>query len=278
MMTAPVRPTAGGLSAAWLCALMAASSPAMSDDTPGPLVTDRPDQTESSVVVPKGSVQIEAGFALAQRDQAGQTLETSEFPSTLVRYGLDSRVELRFGWAGYIQEESEVGGFDTDRSGNGDLSLGAKIGLRGEQGRAPQLALLMSANLPSGSADFRGERFDPSMRLLGSHTLSDRLGLGWNVGVAAESSSDAGGELDTFGIGIYTAALGISINDRWGSFVELAGGIPLSGPGRPENSFDAGVTYLVRDNLQLDVYAGTGLSESAPDWFTGFGISFRLPR
>ena len=40
---------------------------------------------------------------------------------------------------------------------------------------------------------------------------------------------------------------------------------------------DAGVTYLILPNLQLDFSAGLGLNESAIDHFIGFGLSYRIP-
>ena len=45
------------------------------------LVTDRPDQTESSVVVPPGYFQLETGWGLARKGEEN----THEFPTTLLR-------------------------------------------------------------------------------------------------------------------------------------------------------------------------------------------------
>lgn len=247
-------------------------------DDPGPIVTDRPDQTESAEVVPRGLVQIEAGYSFVHVDQDGEVLEASAIPSTLVRWGLDPKVELRFGWVGYVSEEREVAGVDTDDSGSGNTSLGAKIKLREERGRAPQLAILVDFVLPTGHTALRSDRIDPSARVCGSHTLSERMGFGWNLGIAAVTTEDAGGEPDTDTLGIYTAALGIGITERWSAFVELFGGIPFSGSADPANLFDGGFTYLVSDNVQLDLSGGVGLNDHADDWFMGAGISFRLPR
>ncbi len=55
---------------------------------PAQINTDRPAFADSSVVVPKGSLQIENGFL----DTAG----TLDFPETLFRYGLTDKTELRF--------------------------------------------------------------------------------------------------------------------------------------------------------------------------------------
>jgi hypothetical protein len=57
-------------------------------DTPE-LVTDRPDQTESTEIVPKGFVQTELG--LGDADGADATF------AGLARIGLSERIELRVG-------------------------------------------------------------------------------------------------------------------------------------------------------------------------------------
>jgi hypothetical protein len=61
--------------------------------------------------------------------------------------------------------------------------------------------------------------------------------------------------------------------------VEVFGEKPESGAlGGTQVSLDGGVTYLVRPNLQLDAYAGAGVSDVAPDWIAGIGLSVRWPR
>jgi hypothetical protein len=257
--------------------LFAVVCPAAAEEEP-PLVTDRPDVTESAETVARGRVQIEAGYNFVNFDLGDETLELSVFPSTLVRVGLDRRVELRFEWLGYISESRTEDGIRTDDSGPGNTALGAKIKLREERGAAPQLALLVDAALPTGNKALRTERIDPAIRLAGSNTFSDRLSLGYNLGVVALSIEDDIGEANSYAIGRYSAALGIGINERWGSFVEFFGFIPFSGPESPRNSFDTGFTYLSSKTVQLDVSGGIGLNRHADDWFVGAGFSIRLPR
>ena len=55
------------------------------------IVTDRPDITESGIVVPKGSLQAENGLTLTS-DHGQRTVDLSE---TLLRLGVGSRTELR---------------------------------------------------------------------------------------------------------------------------------------------------------------------------------------
>jgi hypothetical protein len=259
-------------------ALLAGTCGAAETVEPPQLVTDRPDVTESSEVVTRGFVQFEIGYNFVRFELDGEKVETSTLPATLIRVGLDRKVELRIDWLGYVNVSREVDGVTTDESGSGNTGLGVKVKLREEKGAAPQLALLVDAVLPTGDRGLRTERIDPQVRLAGSHTLSERFGLGWNVGVTALSREDDTGEQHTDGIGRYSVSGAIGFGDRWGTFVELFGFIPLSGPDSSVHSFDAGFTFLTSDNVQLDLSGGVGLNDNADDWFAGAGISFRLPR
>lgn len=250
--------------------------PSVAGEAPD-LVTDRPDQTESSVVVPRGSYQLELGWTFIRDDEDGARAETHEVPGSLLRVGLSDMIELRIGWTGFVDSEVRFGRIEAGDDGAGDAELGAKIHLASERGSRPETAILLSTSVPVGDKAFTTDRFDPALRLAFSHTLSEGVGLGYNVGLAFESGVGDDGERDTLSNAFYTVALGFGLSDRLGAFVELFGDIPASASGGPANSFDGGFTYLVRDHLQLDLAGGIGLSDTADDWFVGLGLSLRLP-
>ena len=60
-----------GILAAGMIACRAISLTAAATDSPPELVTDRPDQTESSKTVPVGSFQLESGWTLSRDDEGG---------------------------------------------------------------------------------------------------------------------------------------------------------------------------------------------------------------
>ena len=244
-------------------ALFLVACPALAQDD---LVTDRPDQTESAVVVPQGTLQVELGLGVG----GDEIDDTAEVPGTLVRYGLSRRVEVRLAWPGWIRVESEGG----EVSGLGDPELGAKVALRS----SPDLAVLAHLSLPWGDDEVGAEDPLPSLRLAGAHALGPRVGLGWNAGLAANSALTAGGRARVLSRWMYTAAVGFDLSDAWAAFVEVFGDFPASDPEPATHSIDGGLTYLLHPRLQLDVAAGAGLNEDAPDWFAGVGISFRVPR
>jgi len=253
----------------FLCLLAAGASAAQE------LVTDRPDQTESAVTVDPGFVQLEIGASLTHDGEADVDIFAA--PGTLLRIGIAERLELRTGFTGYVSQDQETEGLFDD-SGIGDAELGVKVRLRDEKGRAPEMAVLVAGSLPVGDDAFTSGRVDPSLRLALAHTLAERLGLGYNVGVEWASEPAVDGGTTTLSSYLYTVALGIGLSDRAGAFVELYGEVPGSAPGDPAHTFDGGFTFLLRRNVQLDVAGGVGLTDAADDWFVGVGLSARWPR
>jgi len=237
------------------------------------LVTDRPDQTESSETVAPGYVQLEFGWTHREDDE-GMDVTSDAFPETLVRIGIANDLELRLGFAGYVWEDVDAVGRD---DGVGDLEVGLKWKLWEEAGWQPQTAILAGTSVPAGEAPFSSERFDPSIRLACSHTLTERLALGYNLTGLWTSEEDVTGDRDTTASIAYSIVLGIALSERTGTFIEFFGEAPTS-EGKPANSFDAGMTYLIADNIQIDVLGGIGLSEAADDWFVGAGLVCRLPQ
>lgn len=249
---------------------------ASSGAAPSELVTDRPDQTESAEVVPPGLWQLETGW-LFTRDEPGViTEERHEVGGSLLRIGLVERLELRVGWEGYVDEESVTPGGRGSVNGPGDAELGAKLVLMEARARRPQVALLAGTSVPAGDDELTSDRFDPDVRLAVAHPLGEGVDLGYNLGVAWESV-EAGGEVDTLSSGLYTVAAGFALTPRLGAFVEIFGEEPLSATGSHQSSLTGGFTWLLRDTLQLDLAGGAGLTDDAPDWFVGAGLSVRWP-
>ncbi len=269
------------MSVGWLFLALFTLGPCFAQEKVSPkpeLVTDRPDQTESSVVVPPGYVQIETGWSLSRNQEGGIRTNTHAFPGTLFRIGALDRMELRLDYGGFLREQTQEAGQSTHLSGSGDMGVGTKLYFWEEQGWIPETALLAGVSLPVGTDPFSSGRADPTFRFSLSHTLSDRLSLGYNLGATWESTLDETNDRDTLSLFNYTAVLGMSLSDRTGLYAEVFGDIPLNTKGGPRNSVDGGLAYLIRENLQVDGAAGVGLSDSADDWFVGLGITARFPR
>jgi Putative MetA-pathway of phenol degradation len=241
------------------------------------IITDRPDQTESSVAVNSGVTQIEFGWSHSYQESGASSERVNEFPESLVRIGLRPGLELRLGWGGYASKNPGVGSEDSFEGAN-DMSVGVKINLWQERGSKPQAALLIDATIPIGHSSFTSDHVDPSARVSFSSSLSERLSLGYNVGVTSSTSFTPAGVTETAVSGLYTVALGVDVIERYGAFVELFGEKRIDMDEAPIHAVDGGVTRLFGKNIQLDVAVGLGLSNGSPDWFITSGLSIRMPK
>ncbi len=274
-MPVPMRHSATALA---LCCLAPGGLAALQG--PGPLITDRPDQTESAFSVPLGYVQFEAGWGFSHLESTGVQLLTHTVPQALARIGFGHGLEGRIGFAGWNRTETREAGGRTVFKGLGDVDLGLKYQIAEALGIRPHIAFMGTVTLPTGGADFGGVRADPSVRLVFANDISERVGVGYNVGATWTSvpSADGAGATKTLVDALYTVAFGFALTDRVGAFAESFGSFAVSDGAASEHLLDGGFTIMLRDNLQLDMSAGVGLNGAADDWFVGAGLSVRLPK
>lgn len=241
----------------------------------GELNTDRPNLTQSPVVVPRGSLQVEAGM---QYQKAGVGVFRHKellYPEALLRLGLLKWAELRLQGA-YKKEawerlEPNMGPDPEDLKGLENLQVGTKMHLYPGRGALPEIGLLATLTLPVGHQAFRPPHVAPEGRLLFNNKISDKLELQYNAGYRKRQSPD-----DDSGEVLYTASANLKLNGRLTCFTEFYG--YKARAAHPENTLDAGLLVLLLPSLQWDLIGGIGLSQAAPDFFAGTGLSWRWDR
>lgn len=280
-----VNPAASSLALASVCraalllaVLLHVPAALAAQEEPPPLVTDRPDQTESTGIVPKGMVQLETGLKRDVDTQDGEETISDSIGSGLVRIGISRIAELRLGWNGLTSRDQRSGSVEARTSGAADASVGAKFRLATEKGRRPAMAVIAGVSIPAGDDEVTSDGFDPIALFAFSNTISDRIGLGYNAGVVFESTNSENGDRTTLSSLVFSIASGFTLTDKLATFVEVFGSTPASASGSSSMSFSTGLMWLVLPNLQLDMSGGAGLNEGANDWFVGIGLSVRFPR
>jgi hypothetical protein len=235
------------------------------------LITDRPDATESPNTVPVGFVQYEGGFLYTKDAPGTNGVERTVYNTGLFRIGLLDNLELRLGY-NMLEEkrERQQGLFKAEEfSGIDPMLFGFKVAIRqGEEGKA-DIGAMGHVYLPfTASAALRPETTAADFRFSVAHTLTDRSTLAYNAGAmwGADSSEMAY---------VYTIAYGYSLSSKWGAYAELYGDLPENSS--PNHSWDAGLTYLVSNSVQLDATIGSGISTDQEILFSA-GVSVRLPR
>ena len=223
------------------------------------IITDRPDQTESSSTVGKGNLQLETGVLIGFESDDGNTIRQILAPTTLFRYGITGGVEVRL----LSQFESQKIGERT-MQGMSDLEVGIKFNILQDENKNTEIAFLSHLIIPRGTSELTSDEYGTINKLSISHALNDKAGIGYNVGY------------DYFGEGdgnlTYSIALGAGVNEKVGIYIEPYG--EYQNLEEFIANFDAGVTYLANENLQFDFSFGTGLTDRMN--YTTIGVSWLL--
>jgi hypothetical protein len=219
------------------------------------IVTDRPDVTESSIVIPVGSVQSESGLTWTG-DHGASTIG---LPETLFRVGLRERTEVRFGAPDYLYR---VDG-QLSPEGFGDTSIGLKQQI-GPWPGGVDLAVIVAFTIPTGANSVSSHGFDPVIKLPWSRDLKD----GWSVGGMQSIfyETDDHRRRVTWEPTFY---LEREIAKHSGVFVEYAGDYASGEGSRQVMHF--GTAYRITLMQQIDFHFGFGLSHAAPSRFFAAG-------
>lgn len=247
-----------------LAMLLAACTTAVAADD-GSIASDRPGFSDGPLTITRGRTQIELGYT---RTETGD-LEEQSLGELLLRIGWTEIVELRLEIGSWVR----VDGPGVDLSGSEDLSLGCKIRLSDPLpagSRLPQVAVLLATTVPTGSEELGNADAQPSVKLALAWELDAKTSLWSNVGYARLGESG-----DRFGEISASLSLGRTLTDRLGGFVEAYALNRQEGHG-DDQVLNAGVTWALSKDSQLDFRAGTGLDSDGPDFFVGAGAAWRF--
>jgi hypothetical protein len=232
------------------------------------LVTDRPGFGESSAVVARGTVQLEAGLTLGQSERGHRQITA---PQVLARVGFMPRVELRVATDGLVAQSVQTNAGSAHAHGRADAELGGKVKLLDSTRARVDLALLPYVSLPTASEGFGTGHYDPGVKVVAGRQLARGFGLSGTFNTV-DASGDSGRA--------WSREVSVSLDHDLGSGVGAYGEMDGAFSGRDCGcSVDGGITVAVGANGQFDVEAGRGVHGAAPDWFLGVGFAVRrLPR
>lgn len=202
------------------------------------LSSDRPGQALSGSTVGKNVFQIQSGIDFFESS-------SNFFPSSYFRYGFSEKFELN---AGFVLSGHSFGN-DLE-----SFTIGARYRLN-EITSKYQSSLQFSYDI-SSTAPIHSITY-----ILGS-SFSEKWSYTANFGVHFRNDF----ALDNF---IYVFNLSYAINNKMGVFLEPFGTFKS---GDLKVNLDAGVYYLLNNNLQLDALVGEN-----DGLFVGAGVTWRIP-
>jgi hypothetical protein len=224
------------------------------------IVTDRPDVTESSIVVPVASLQFENGFTWT----TDHGTQLPDLPETLVRLGILARTEFRFVVPNYLFCSGLASG------GFGDLA----IGMKQQFGPLPggiDLSVIAAVSLPTGARGLSSRGYDPFVKFPWSKDLAS----GWSIGGMQSVfwNTVQGRRNDVWEPTFY---LEKQITEPLDAFMEYAG--DYAQRGGPKQLLHFGAAYKLKALNQVDFHFGFGLSHATPNHFFAVGYSVRFDK
>lgn len=223
------------------------------------IATDRPDVTNSSVVVPVGSLQNENGVNVSAHD-GSQSIDGS---NSRWRLGVAPCLELLVDLPTYFANVRGPG-----NSGFSDVAPAVKWQVSPVPGKI-DLSLTFGVALPTGAAEIAGRGAQPYLQMPWSWELHDGWGLS---GMLTEFIRPA--ELTTRRISEATFVVEKKVTERASLFVEYVGDYPENAG--PSQLLNSGGMYRLSPTQQVDFHVAFGLNHNAPTYVAGVGYSFRL--
>lgn len=225
-----------------------------------PIETDRPDVTNSSIVVPVGSLQNENGIDTS-RDHGADILNGT---NSRWRLGIAPCLEVLVDLPTYVTTFRGAG-----PSGFGDVVPAVKWQISPLPGKF-DLSITAGAALPTGANGISGPGVQPYLQI----PWSIELGGGWAVnGMETNFFTPLSDAKFTYQS---TLVLEKEIAERSFLFVEYVGDFPSNG--RNSQLINSGGGYRIDDHHQIDFHVGLGIDRNAPNYIFGVGYSFRLDR
>ena len=254
-----------------------------------PIATDRPDITESAFITPVGWFQYEGGYQYSHSESlltGGKIIDIHQVEQVL-RFGINRRFEVR----SVINSNTErvynpSPCVDTYRNtGVSPLTIGFKYNLLEESDRTPQTTWLSHVSFPQVAfGDYRAvtqaNTVFHEQRLMLEKGITSKFGLATNIGVSGALNGTSG----YINEGMFSLAAGYDLGNDWGVYLEYFTNWELVQMQLFHTPFiDGGITKLLSNDLQLDIYAGydiseiTGTGNATTGFIAGAGISYRLP-
>jgi hypothetical protein len=255
------------------------SSKADGSDALEPLITDRPDFTESTDAVQTGHVQLEGGYTFSLDRERRERERAHTLPEALLRIGLFHDFELRLGWEGYSFTDGQFenrtrAGRRVNREdwsqGANDVTVGVKYKFFEQHGLHPHVGMIAQLSAPSGSAELTSGDVDPEVKWLWAYDLSEKWGLAGNLNIGVPSD-----EKGRFVQASASISAAYSWTERFGSYLEYYGFYPNARDADCAHTLNGGVTFLVHNDFQIDLRVGAGANEEADDFFAGVGFGYR---
>lgn len=206
----------------------------------------------------------------------------------LLRVGLSEDIEFRLRWnyAWVFKTGKEEGEEVDNQDGAQDLLWGFKLNLTEQECWRPESALRIVSTVPTGGNDFTTDDVEVGVDIVylwkmdNGCTIAGSTGAFRNGGgefsLTALTGDVVTGSSSNFVAWAQSAELGIPMGERSELYIEY---FTIFSKGLPDEFtlgyINAGVDFLITDDLVFDMRVGRGLTNDSDDFFAGIGGGIR---
>ncbi len=261
-----------GLATLALCVVFALPARAQQPASSVSDTADRPGFADSPILLGRGEIQLESGFAWEREGHGAGLTKTSTLPQLELHAGLAPRLEVSLAWDGLVSTAAtaSIAGADRRNTGWADVRLGAKFGLVNRP--TVNATLIGYADLPVGSGSVSSGYPDPLARLAWAISISERMGLSGTADLGATREADRGVRAKPAA----SASLGTTVVRTLGGFAGIVVESPPVGSTPDVWSVETGLVLPLGARTQIDVSVSRRLAGGPDEWFVGGGLVHRL--
>ncbi len=241
------------------------------------LSTDRPDKTESPYTVDAGHFQLEMDLAnFTATDTDGGRVRAFNIAPINLKIGLLNQVDLQFVFDSYLHVSTRVRGATpetTTPSGIGDFTTRLKINLWGDERGQTAFALLPFVKIPTNTDGLGNNGVEGGLLLPLGVKLPADFDLGTEAGFSFYRNSFDSSYHAEF---IQSVTVGHAIAGKLSGYLEFFSNLSTERQSGWVATADAGLAYLVTENLQLDGGCNFGVTKAADDFNPFVGLTVRF--
>jgi hypothetical protein len=240
--------------------------------------TDGPGATESPYTVDAGHFQIEMTF-LAYAAETGSfegepyELEASALLPMILKVGLFNRLDLQVVLEPYLAVRERLGTNEVFTRGFGDTTLRLKYNCWGNDDGPTALAVMPYVKVPTSKEGLGSRSVEGGLIVPLSANLPAEFWLGLTTRLDAVRNPAESGYHAEFGNSI---AVGHDLFGNLFGYVEFFSAVSTERDAPWVGTFNTALIYSLTEDVQLNAGVNVGVTGSADDWSSFFGMAWRF--
>jgi hypothetical protein len=242
--------------------------------------TARPDHTDSPHTVDAGHLQLEMDvfsytYDRHNSDRSFVRNDNWSFASANFRLGLThwADIEFQVPFFQVNRDKDTSTGLASRQQGIGDLSVVLKMNFWGNDSGETSGGIELFVKTPTANHNLGNGKAEGGALLLFGTELPGDFDLGINTGFVIAANDSGGGHHAEF---INSASVSHKVFGPLTAYAEFWSNVSAQSHAEWMGTVDLGLKLMVSKNVQFDTGVNLGITRSAPDIQTVFGLSVRF--